>query len=222
MANTINLAAYIYGENGICYTKTEVDTALAGKAAAVHSHDDLYYTEDEIDGKIQTINGSIGDLEDSLTTSIGTKADADHNHDTDYAALVHSHTKSQITDFAHGHEATAITYGASSTVDAALTSLNGAVGALQTANWDIEIVTSLPNAGEAKVGKLYFVHDAEADDTVENAFDEYIFTGGQNGKFEKIGQRKIDLSNYVTDVNLTFSDGILGVSLTKGTNAFTF
>ena len=70
-----------------------------------------------------------------------------------------------------------------------------------------------------KVGKLYFVHDANDDGTATNAFDEYIYTGT---KFEKIGQRSIDLSNYVTDVNLTFADGVIGVSLVKGTNAFTF
>lgn len=219
MAKTIDIGSYI---TSICYTKTEIDTALAGKAALVHSHDDLYYTEDEIDSKVSTINGTISDLETSLTTSIGTKADASHNHDTTYAALSHTHTKSQITDFDHGHAATAITYGQDSTVDSALSALNTAVGNLQTANWDIEIVTTLPNAGEAKVGKLYFVHDANADDTAANAFDEYIFTGGQNGKFEKIGQRKIDLSNYVTDVDMSFSDGQLTISLTKGTSAFTF
>ncbi len=219
MAKTINIGEYI---TTICYTKTEIDTALAGKAAAVHSHDDLYYTEAEIDSKIQTINGSISDLETSLTTSIGTKADASHNHDTVYAALSHTHTKSQITDFDHQHAATAITYGQESTVDSALTALNTAVGNLQTANWDIEIVTALPNAGEAKVGKLYFVHDVNANDTAANAFDEYIFTGGEDGKFEKIGQRSIDLSNYVTDVDMSFSEGVLSISLTKGTSAFTF
>lgn len=31
------------------YTKTEVDTALSGKAATDHNHDDRYYTESEVD-----------------------------------------------------------------------------------------------------------------------------------------------------------------------------
>ena len=66
------------------------------------------------------------------------------------------------------------------------------------------------------------MHDSNADDSGANSFDEYIFTGGENGKFEKIGQRSIDLSNYVTDVNMSFAEGILTLSLTKGTNAFTF
>ena len=223
MGKTINLKEYIVGnelgEGGICYTKKQVEDAVATKADKVHSHDNLYYTESEIDTKIQSINGAISDLSTNLSKSIKTKADADHDHDTVYAPKSHKHTVSDIDDFAHGHEATAITYNGD-TVASELQSLSGMITDLQTANWDIDIVTALPNPGEAKVGKLYFVHDNNADDTVANAFDEYIFTGGEDGKFEKIGQRKIDLSNYVTGVDLTFSDGILGITLTKG-NAFT-
>ena len=219
MSKSINIGDYV---KSIAYTKTEIDTALVAKAAADHSHDDDYYTQTYIDTALQGINGSITDLNTSLTTAINGKAAANHNHDTTYAPITHSHTKSQITDFDHTHAATAVTYGSNSTVDAALTSLNSALGSLQTANWDISIVTELPSTGEAKVGKLYFVHDSNADDSGANSFDEYIFTGGENGKFEKIGQRSIDLSNYVTDVNMSFAEGILTLSLTKGTNAFTF
>lgn len=219
MAKSINIGAYI---TQIAYTKTEIDAALADKAAATHNHDGQYYTKNYMDTALQGINGSISDLDTTLTTAINEKAAANHNHDTAYAPLSHSHTKSQITDFDHTHAATAVTYGNNSTVDAALTSLNSALGNLQTANWDISIVTELPSTGEAKVGKLYFLHDANASDSGANAFDEYIFTGGANGKFEKIGQRSIDLSNYVTDVNVDFSEGILTLSLTKGTSAFTF
>lgn len=219
MSKSINIGEYI---TGIAYTKTQIDEALLNKAAADHVHDNRYYTQTYIDTALQGINGSISDLDTTLTTAVNGKAAANHNHDTTYAPITHSHTKSQITDFDHTHAATAVTYGSNSTVDAALTSLNSALGNLQTANWDISIVTELPSTGEAKVGKLYFVHASNADDTVSNAFDEYIFTGGENGKFEKIGQRSIDLSNYVTDVNMSFAEGILTLSLTKGTNAFTF
>ena len=189
MSKSINIGEYI---TGIAYTKTQIDEALLNKAAADHVHDNRYYTQTYIDTALQGINGSISDLDTTLTTAVNGKAAANHNHDTTY-----SHTKSQITDFDHTHAATAVTYGSNSTVDAALTSLNSALGNLQTANWDISIVTELPSTGEAKVGKLYFVHASNADDTVSNAFDEYIFTGGENGKFEKIGQRSIDLSNLV-------------------------
>ena len=217
MAKTINIGEYI---REVCYTKTEINAALLTKSDTTHTHDDKYYTETEIDNKISTIGGTITDLESELTSQISTKAEGDHNHDGTYAPFSHHHTKSDI-DFDHTHAATAITYGSSSTVSSALDALSSALGDLQTANWDIEIVTSLPNETSAKVGKLYFVHDVNDDGTISNAFDEYIFTGGENGKFEKIGQRNIDLSNYVTDVNVSFDSGVLTIDVTKGTSTFT-
>ena len=66
MGKTIDIKTYI---ESVAYTKSEVDTALSGKAAASHTHDDRYYTEDEIDSKVSTINGSISDLDTELTTS---------------------------------------------------------------------------------------------------------------------------------------------------------
>lgn len=41
------------------YLKTEVDTKLDGKAASSHTHDDRYYTESEINSKINTLNNNI-------------------------------------------------------------------------------------------------------------------------------------------------------------------
>ena len=55
------------------YTEGEVDGKLNDKADKVHSHDDQYYTEDEIDEKVEIIN-----------TSIAGKAPLTHEH-TEYA-----------------------------------------------------------------------------------------------------------------------------------------
>jgi hypothetical protein len=41
---------------------TGLDTALAGKAALAHTHDDRYYTETEIDGLIAGLEGDIDDV----------------------------------------------------------------------------------------------------------------------------------------------------------------
>ena len=226
MAKSINLAAYIHGENGICYTKSEVnslldavDGSLEQKAALVHSHDDLYYTESEIDSIVSGIETAIGRKADATHNHDGVYSLVDHTHSGVYSPVGHQHSKSDIEDFSHRHEASAIDYDGNTTVASALGQLGTAVSNLQTANWDISILPALPDEGNAQLGKLYFIYDDGDNITGTNAFDEYIWTGT---KFEKIGQRKIDLSNYVTDVDMSFVDGQLSISLTKGTNSFTF
>lgn len=216
MAKSINIKAFI---ESIAYLKSEIDSMLAGKANAEHSHDDKYYTEDEIDTKVSTINGTITDSVSDLEASIATKANADHNHDSTYAALAHNHTKSEITDFAHTHTGADVLLAQEKTLTTKIGEIDSAISALQTADWDIEIVSELPNEGVA--GKLYFLHDVNETASGDgNSFDEYIYDA-INERFEKLGQRKINLSNYVTDVDIELSEsGIITVSTTKGTNAF--
>ena len=52
-----------------------LQTSVAGKAAASHTHDDRYYTESEVDTKL-----------------------------AEKSNVEHTHTKSEITDFAHTHD----------------------------------------------------------------------------------------------------------------------
>lgn len=65
---TLNLKNYI---KSLVYDKDEIDTALAGKAAATHEHGDLYYTESETDtllnGKVDKVNGKGLSTEDYTT-----------------------------------------------------------------------------------------------------------------------------------------------------------
>ena len=88
---TIDLSGY--------YTAAEVDALLSGLPVAGHTHDDRYYTEAEIDGKIQTIN-----------TALSGKSASDHTHDDRYYTETeidnklggksntgHSHVQSDIT-----------------------------------------------------------------------------------------------------------------------------
>lgn len=54
------------------YQKSEVDTALGGKSNVGHSHNDLYFTESEVNGLLATIEDDIVDLQGELTTKQNT------------------------------------------------------------------------------------------------------------------------------------------------------
>ena len=58
------------GVNDLVYSIEDI-----GAAPAVHNHDGLYYTETEIDGKIEDINESINEQVAGLQASIANKAD---------------------------------------------------------------------------------------------------------------------------------------------------
>ena len=58
------------GVNDLVYSIEDI-----GAAPAVHNHDDLYYTETEIDTKIEDINEGINEQVAGLQTSIANKAD---------------------------------------------------------------------------------------------------------------------------------------------------
>jgi hypothetical protein len=56
-------APVVHNHNEMYYTKTEVDTSLAGKADSSHDHDDSYYTKSEVDvimDEIELIPGPAG------------------------------------------------------------------------------------------------------------------------------------------------------------------
>ena len=101
-----------------------LETALDGKSDNLHTHDDRYYTEAEIDealnGKSEKVHGhvvsdvdglqsaldgksdvghshSIGEVT-GLQTALEGKSDTDHNHDGVYAPVVHTHVSADITD----------------------------------------------------------------------------------------------------------------------------
>jgi deleted-in-malignant-brain-tumors protein 1 len=70
-------------------TETDINTNFA---AAAHNHDDLYYTETEVD------------------TLLADKADATHNHDTTYAPIAHNHD-ADYAPISHVHDWADITTG---------------------------------------------------------------------------------------------------------------
>ena len=70
-----------------------MNTKLAGKSDTTHTHDNRYYTESEIDSKVNTIN-----------TSINNKSDKTHTHDDRYYTESEINTKlSGKSDTSHTH-----------------------------------------------------------------------------------------------------------------------
>ena len=70
-----------------------MNTKLAGKSDTTHTHDNRYYTESEIDSKVNTIN-----------TSINNKSDKTHTHDDRY------YTESEINTKLSGKSNTSHTH----------------------------------------------------------------------------------------------------------------
>ena len=72
IANKANKATTLSGY-GItdAYTKTQIDTTLSGKSDSGHHHNDTYYTESEIDNKIDNLNISIDGKATKATTLSG-------------------------------------------------------------------------------------------------------------------------------------------------------
>lgn len=75
--------------NAISDAMGALELAVDGKANATHNHDDLYYTEDEIDTKLSGINDSISNIT-SGTTKV---ADSTHADSADHASSADTSTK---------------------------------------------------------------------------------------------------------------------------------
>lgn len=87
--------------------------------------------------------------------------------------------------------------------------------------FEYQVVTSLPTATQATMGKIYLVaHSHSSND----GYDEYITlesgTTTKTYSWEKIGNTDIDLSNYVNNLSGTANSGVV-TNITKSGNALT-
>ena len=121
---------------------TALQTAINGKAASSHTHDDRYYTETEID------------------TKLSGKADKSHTH-----------TKSQITDFPtslknpNALTVNGKTYDGSSAVDAGVQTIaNGGTGQTTQAGINKAIIAELPEGTSTVTDGTMFVSSCASND----------------------------------------------------------
>ena len=112
---TIDQMISEHDHNDIYYSKEEVNNNfatvedllsviedLATKADSNHAHNDIYYTKQEVEEKIEegleTIDLTDYVKQEEMTAALSTKADIDHRHDGDYAAIEHEHSVEDIKD----------------------------------------------------------------------------------------------------------------------------
>ena len=96
--NTLNeLAQAIQSHQSVyeAYVET-VSTALASKSDVSHTHNNIYYTKEQVE---DLISDNIGDIDFSsfaTKTDLAGKADSNHNHDDKYSSIDHKHNLSEI------------------------------------------------------------------------------------------------------------------------------
>lgn len=159
-----------------------LQTSVAGKAAASHTHDDRYYTESEVDTKL----AEKSNVEHTHTKSEIT--DFAHTHDDRYFTETevtsklagksdtgHTHTKSQITDFPtslknpNALTVNGKTYDGSSAVNAGVqTVANGGTGVTTQANINRAFIRNLEVGASDVTDGTEFVSSYASN----NGFDE--------------------------------------------------
>ena len=101
----IGAAAEGHNHDDAYFTQAQINSKLDGKSDTTHSHDDKYYTETEINTKFKDLNDSIDGRISDLNTLVSNKAPSTHSHDDTY------YTESEIdnklankSDKTHDHD----------------------------------------------------------------------------------------------------------------------
>lgn len=179
----------LHAHGDIYYTKAEVDTGLATKAATVHTHDDRYYTEAEI------------------TTLLAGKAASAHIHDDRYYTETEVNTKVS-TDISTHNAVTGTAHGIN-------TSIANAIDPVQSHDSDS---ASFPTTGN-KAGRLYFKKDTKRWYMRNAANDAWIYLFSENNPpLDKRDGGTMEVQHAETADNATNADACSGNAATA-TNA---
>lgn len=163
------------------YTESEVDTITGGLQTQINNKADTT----TVTALTNTVNGKLDSSDYVVDSALSSSSTNPLQNKAINTALngkansTHTHTKSQITDFAHTHSATDVTdanahshigTSANATQSAINTALDTAIGNLISADL-IVVVTTLPTASINTMNKIYCVTDrAES----QNLCTEYL------------------------------------------------
>ena len=170
-SQTVDLSGY--------YTAAQIDSLISGLPVAGHTHDDRYYTESEIDAKVQTLN-----------TAIGGKAASDHQHDDRY------YTESEVDTLLSGKANTGHTHNAAT---------QSAAGFMSAA--DKTKLGGIESGAEANVQSDWNQSDTTADDFIKNKPTNASASAAglmSAADFKKINPQRIEAN---TDLNSITADG---------------
>lgn len=180
----------------------------AGKlSVSAHNHDDRYYTEDEIDGKmagkVDKVPGKALSTNDYTTAEknklAGIAAGAGVNVNADWEAvsgdaqILHKPTALSAFTNDEGFIDSAVTNLANyylKTETYTQNEVNQLIGNIATVQ--IQVADTLPASGSSNI--IYLVPKSPG--TTANSYYEYIWVASSSS-FEKVGDTEIDLSNYL-------------------------
>ena len=168
-------------------------TAVSGKADTEHNHDDKYYTESEIDGKIEdineAINGHVSTLQGSINTAkSGAISESKTYTDTAITNLVDSapdamNTLNDLAKAINAHQTEYEAYVA--TVSASITSAKN------------EAINDAANKDEA----LHTIISKEIDDDVKEEHDRAVgVEAGLQASITSLTNNKVDVAKYNDEV----------------------
>ena len=164
-----------------------------GAAPASHTHDDRYYTETEINGKIEDINEAINGHVADLEAAINGKAPASHNHDDRYYTESEMNTKlAGKSDTGHTHDDR---YYTESEIDGKITTINNAINgkAPSTHTHDDRYYTETEINGKIEdINETINNKEAALQSSITNLTNNKADISYVNGKLEVVDAIKLN------------------------------